>query len=103
MKTLTDLGELLSNVTGLSVQRIKFEPPGNEKLKYPCIVYGLSRIDQDHADDIAYFGHKGYLVTFMSKDPESDIPDRILELPYCTLNRFYVTDNLNHWVFLLYY
>lgn len=103
MKTLTDLGELLSEVTGLPKPRIKFEPPGKEKMQYPCIRYSLSRIDQDHADDTTYFSHKGYQIIFMSKDPESDVPDKILELPYCKLDRFYVVDGLNHWVFLLYY
>lgn len=103
MKTLADLGELLSKVTGLPPSRIKFEPPGKERLQYPCIRYCLNRIDQQHADDITYFGHKGYQITFMSKDPESDIPDKILELPYCKLDRPYVADGLNHWVFTLYF
>lgn len=103
MKTLTDLGELLSKVTGLPERRVKFKPPGKEKLRYPCIMFGLSRIDQDYADDISYFNLNRYTITLMDEDPESILPDKILSLQTCKFNRFYTADGLNHWVFTLYF
>lgn len=71
---------------------------------YPCIVYSLNKIDTDHADNLTYRATKQYSVTVIDKDPDSSIPDSILRcLPMCSFERFYPADNLNHWVFNLFY
>ena len=33
--------------------------------------------------------------------PES--VDKLVELPYCTFDRYFVSENLNHYIFLLYH
>jgi hypothetical protein len=39
----------------------------------------------------------------IARDPDTDIPDKFLQLPMCVLSRTFVADNLNHYVFSLYY
>ena len=50
----------------------------------------------------SYLHTKRYQVTVIDKDPDSLIPERILSLPFCSFNRSFTSDNLNHWVFSLY-
>lgn len=80
-----------------------FQPPESVKMTYPCIVYSLDNINTKHADDKPYVKTKRYSVMIIDKDPDSEIPDRMLTLPMCSFNRFYTVDNLNHWVFSLYF
>lgn len=101
MKTPIDLGELFCSV--LNTQNVYYQPPESKKLNYPCVIYQFSRYEQKRADDISYFNHKCYLATYIDKDPCSTVPDEILNLPMCRFDRFYVSDGLNHWVFVIYF
>lgn len=82
---------------------VYFQPPESKKIVYPCIIYALDNLDIKHADDKPYLNRKRYVVTIIDKDPDSEIPDRMLSLPFCSFDRGYTSDNLNHWVFHLYY
>lgn len=82
---------------------VYFQPPALVKMNYPCIVYGLDNMDMKHADDKIYLNKKRYSITVIDKNPDSIIPDKILGFPLCGFGRFYTADNLNHWVFDLYY
>ena len=79
-----------------------FQPPASVQMKYPAIVYSLSDIDIRHANDNMYKSLKAYQVTLIDKNPDTQFLIPILGLPYCSFNRFYTADNLNHWVFTLY-
>ena len=50
-----------------------------------------------------YSQKKSYEVTVIDKNPDSMIVDRVSKLPYCSHNRHYTADNLNHDVFIIYY
>ena len=80
-----------------------FQPPENQKITYPAIIYHLEDIDNTFADNLVYGQQRVYNVTVISKDPDNDIVDKISQLPTCRFNRHYVADNLNHDVFILYY
>lgn len=101
MRTPIELGNLIHDALG--IEHIYFQPPETVKLKYPCAIYHLNRYKQQHADDISYLNYKSYLITIVDKDPESDIPDKLLKLPMCTFDRYYTSDMLNHWVFSIYF
>ena len=90
-------------VTLLGSSCVYFQPPESVKLQFPCIIYGLDRIDVRKADNAGYFGKKRYSVTIISKDPDYELPNEIAMLPLCSFNRFYTADNLNHWIFEIYY
>lgn len=80
-----------------------FQPPSSIKLTYPCIIYQLDKIESDYANSKKYKNKKAYLITVIDSNPDSEIPDQFLNLTYCEFDRFFVSDNLNHYVFTLYY
>lgn len=96
-----DLQAILENVLGSD--HVYFQPPETVKMKYPCIVYARSDSAINHADNLKYSKYKRYSVTVIDYDPDSAIPDRVEDLPFCSFGRFYPKDNLNHWSFELYY
>ena len=100
-KQRTDLQSLLESLIGS--RNVYFQPPENFKIKYPCIIYELSNIDKRFADNIGYMDKRAYQVTVVDKNPDSTIPLSVSDLPMCRFNRFYTADNLNHFVFTLYF
>lgn len=92
-----DLEELLGS------RNVYFQPPESIKLKFPCIVYDLSSIRKRTANNKRYLTETAYTVTVIDKNPASKIPDKLLDWNYCIFERKFVTDNLNHFVFRLYY
>lgn len=82
---------------------VYYNPPENIKMHYPCIVYDRDDSYTSRADDTLYYKMKRYRITVIDRDPDSEIPDIIEELPYCNFNRSYKADGLCHFVFTLYY
>ena len=82
---------------------VYFQPPESVKLNYPCIVYEWSNVRTGSANNHIYLKHKQYTVTYIDEDPDSEIPDKLLELEYCSFDRHFTSDNLNHDVFILYF
>jgi hypothetical protein len=99
------MGQRLNLQTALEaiagVEKVYFQPDQNVKLSYPCIVYERSSVNVNaaHADDIKYFQLKRYSVTVIDRNPDSAIADAVGERRYTELERFFVTDGLNHTVF----
>lgn len=71
-------------------------------MKYPSIVYEVGAGLRTPADNKKYLYYQGYSVTFITKDPDPDIPDKLLELPYCTFERQFKSENLYNWIFFIY-
>jgi hypothetical protein len=72
-------------------------------MKYPAIVYALNGKDKRHADDRVYLSSNRYSVTVIDSNLDSDIVDKVSELPMCRFNTAYTKDNLNHTVYEIYY
>ena len=89
--------------TILGNHNVYFQPPESVKLNYPCIIYSLNRIDAIHADDCVYKTDKSYTLIFVCKEPDNDIVDILANLPRCRFDRPYVTDNLYHYSYTIYY
>ena len=87
----------------LGSRNVYYQPPESFKLNYPCIVYEWSDIHADSANNKAYRKHNQYTVTYIDEDPDSEIPDKLLELKYCGFDTRYTADNLKHDVFTLYF
>lgn len=97
----TDLHALL--VAAVGSRNVYFQPPEGFKMAYPCIVYELERMESDHASNMPYLHRKRYSITVIDKDSESSIPDKIAAISTCHHDRHFVSDNLHHNVFTLYY
>ena len=82
---------------------VYFQPPESVKLNYPCIVYERSNVRTGSANNHIYLKHEQYTVTYIDEDPDSEIPDKLLELEYCSFDRHFTSDNLNHDVLILYF
>lgn len=87
----------------LGSDNVYFQPPENIQMQYPCVVYRREIIRTNFADNIPYRILKRYQVTVIDRNPDSDIPDKVGQLPMCSYNRFFTADNLNHDIFNLFF
>ena len=97
LKLQTELEELLGS------ENVYFQPPSSVKMKYPAIKYSLSNTEIKHADDTSYNNKRVYELILIDSNPDNEFVDKLLQLPYCSFDRFYPSDNLNHYSFTLYY
>lgn len=86
----------------LSTRNVYFQPPASVQMNYPAIVYSLSNIQSNFANNGAYMTTPSYEVILIDKDPDSKYVEALLRLPYCRFDRHYKADNLNHYVFTIY-
>ena len=82
---------------------VYFQPPATLRMTFPCIRYSLERLDGVNADNGTYLTQKGYNVVYISRNPDSPVPERLRMLPMSRFIRYYAADNLHHWVFTIYY
>jgi hypothetical protein len=97
----TQLQGILETVLGSS--NVYFQPGEGRTLNYPCIVYERDNASTKHADNAPYSWQQRYQVTFVSREPDSDVIDKLYSLPLCVFNRHFATSGLNHDVFVLYH
>lgn len=77
---------------------VYFSPPS--KLRYPCVLYEIANRTSTEADDLHYLKFTRYTITYITEDPDTDIPDKILDsFEYISLDRVFVSDRLYHFVF----
>lgn len=101
MGSRLELHALLSEVA--ETENVYFQPPASLIMKYPCVVYKFDGIDTDYADDIPYRLEKRYQVTYIYKNPDSEVPMAIASLQKCRFDRNFVSDNLYHSIFSLHF
>lgn len=85
------------------VPNVYFQPPASLRISYPCIVYKLASIGTEFADNGLYLKNKMYELTLIHTDPDNLIVEKLLEFPLCSLDRTYVSDNLYHYIYTIYY
>ena len=101
MGSRLELHTLLENILGS--HNVYFQPPASVDMHYPAIVYSRRNMVNNHANDGIYMQNKSYEVTVIDEDPDSEIVNRLSRVPYCQFDRHFISDNLNHDVFTLYY
>lgn len=100
MGSRLDLQELLEEKLGNN--RVYFQPPSS--LVYPCIIYEKKDYDVLNADDRKYFMKARYTITLIGKSADNDtVCKKLLDIPYCSFDRRFISDNLYHDVFNLYF
>ena len=87
----------------LKTRNVYFNPPPTVKMKYPAIIYSLDSLENRYANDGVYNQRDRYSLTYVDKDPDNENVRKLSMLPLCRFNRFYVSDNLNHYTFTLYH
>lgn len=101
MKTRYELHEFLCEILGS--RNVYFQPPESVKMKYPAIVYERTEIKNRFANDAVYKQNNAYLLTLIDKDPDSEVSKQLANIPLCRLQQHFVSDNLNHDIFKIYY
>lgn len=87
----------------LGSKNVYFQPPASVKMQYPAIRYSLKNIESYNADDLHYKNSKVYELILIDSNPDNTFVESIMCLPYVSFDRFYPADNLNHYVFTIYY
>lgn len=93
----TKLEELLGS------RHVYYQPPESLKMEYPAIRYSKNDIRVDRANNNSYSIIPNYEIIVIDKKPDNAVIKKILELPYSSYDRHYVSDNLNHDVINLYF
>lgn len=91
--------------TLLEHDEVHFQPPTSTEIDYSngAIVYQLDTAETEFADDIPYRRSRRYQVTLITRTPDETVCEKVAALPTCTGPRWFAKDNLNHYVFDLYF
>ena len=87
----------------LESSEVYYNPPASVNMSYDAIVFTRSSIENTFANNIVYGQRFPYEVTTITRDPDASIVLKISQLPMCSHVRQFVSDNLYHNVFKLYY
>lgn len=87
----------------LGVKHVYYQPPESLKLEYPAIVYSKSKITTRKANNSTYYKTTRYDITVIDKRPDNPVIEKLMKLPYCSYDRSYKVDGLNHDTLNLYY
>lgn len=83
---------------------VKYQPSPSKNLTYPCLLYQYTGGRTEFSDNYPYTYRRRYTITLITRDADSDLPDRFaMTFPMCVHDRSFVTDNLYHHIFTLYY
>lgn len=84
-------------------KNVYYQPPESVKMAYPAIRYSKKDIESTYANNKSYLQNTCYELIVIDKKPDNPIIKKLLELPYCSFDRHYKADNLNHDMLTLYY
>lgn len=101
MNNRLELHEIFCEILGS--RNAYFQPPESVKMSYPAIRYSRKDIKNRFANDKVYMQKDCYEVIVIDKDPDSELVKKVSTFPMCSFDRHYVSDNLNHDVFTLYF
>lgn len=87
----------------LGSRNVYYQPPESLKMEYPAIVYSKSDIQSRFANDSIYSIMNRYEIIVVDVKPDNVVIEKLLHIPYCSFDRHYKSDNLNHDVLTLYY
>lgn len=87
----------------LGIKNLYFDPPRSIQMKFPCVVYDMENPVIQYADDRPYQFSYRWNITIIDRDGTKGeyYLRKMLELPYCSFDRKFVTDNLYHFIFTL--
>lgn len=87
----------------LGSRNVYYNPPESVKMEYPAIRYVKKNIDVKHASNIIHTMKPCYELTVIDTRPDNPIIEKLMKLPYCSYDRPYKANNLNHDVLTLYF
>lgn len=100
-KRRLELHEMLCELLGS--RQAYYNPPASVRMRYPAIVYSASRLDNTFANNGVYTQARGYEITVIDEIPDSEISEKVSKLSGCRFNKHFVSEDLHHDVYTLYY
>lgn len=98
------LAKLFIDETGVLTPNLYFQPPETVKISYPCFIYHKISPNIQRASNSLYLFTEGYNVLWIDKNPDNQMNKRIYEeFDYVSSSSPYVSDNLYHTSFDIYY
>ena len=85
-------------------RNVYFQPPETMRLEYPCIVYFKNALPVNYANNKIYKKKQAYTLTYVDKNPDSEMPNTILRaFSFIRTDSYYRSEGLNHTKFTLYF
>lgn len=84
-------------------EHVYYQPPTGLKMKYPCICYERSKIRNAAASNKVYIQRLFYQITVIDPRPDSEMTAAVAKLERASHDRLFMSDNLYHDVFTIYY
>lgn len=81
---------------------VYFQPPATIRLEYPCILYKLSNMPTIWANNLPYHWDRCYDMTYITRDAQDPMVEKLIRLRLTKFDRYYSSDNLHHFVFKIY-
>lgn len=101
MGTRLDLQSKLEELLGSKY--VYYQPSSKVQMTYPAITYVKGKLTQVYANNSTYRLLTRYDLTVISNRPDNPVIQKLLELPYCSYDRRYISDNLYHDSLTLYF
>ena len=96
--------ELHDELLSIFGKNVYYQPPESIKLSYPCFLYELSGGDKRQADNTMYLYTRRYDGTYITRNPEHNMIETMLsQFKHISYDRRFVSDNLYHDTFTIYY
>lgn len=98
-----DLTELLRQQFPKNTEpHVYFQPPENTQIQYPCIIYKLSNMPTKWSNNLPYHWDRCYEMTYITRDAQDSMVERLIALRQTRFNRYFSGDNLHHFVYTIY-
>lgn len=97
LKLQSELEELLGS------RSVYYNPPESTKMVYPAIRYTKKSINTRYAGNAIYSKMDCYEVIVISTRPDDPVNEKIQAMPYCSFDRHYTANNLDHDVYTIFY
>ena len=101
MSRRLELQSILETLLGSG--NVYFQQPPNVQMKYPCILYRVSKLNTKFASNKPYISNDQYTITVIDANPDSEIPRKVSELNSSTFSSKFTKDGLNHTIFTVYF
>jgi hypothetical protein len=87
----------------LGSPNVWLQAPGADDMTYPAILFSEDFETVQHASNLPYFRSMRYMVTHIDTNPNSQVPDKLGALPNSRFVRRYVSNNLVHKIYNIYF
>lgn len=99
--TRLEIQSIFENMLGS--RNVYYQPPASIKINYPAIIYSLESMTNDHASNGVYLTKKAYKVIYVDSNPDNEMVSVLNNVIHSTFNSHYVSDNLNHYAYTIYF